>query len=104
MSKQPPDRGPLPPEQLSAARHGFPQRRQLPQFRLILLNNAHLDMMFVVRTVMELTRFCRTEAIHKMWQAHYDGRALILVTHRERAEFFEELFQHRGLKVTIEPT
>jgi ATP-dependent Clp protease adapter protein ClpS len=76
----------------------------LPQFKVILLNDVNLDMMFVVRTVMELTRFCRTEATHKMWQAHYDGRAVILRTHQERAELFVELFLHRGLKVTLEPT
>ena len=45
-----------------------PQRRQLPPFRVVLLNNAAQDMMFIVRTIMELTRLCRAEATHKMWE------------------------------------
>jgi ATP-dependent Clp protease adaptor protein ClpS len=104
MSKPPPDPGPFPQDFRRYSHQGGPPlRRALPQFKVILLNNAELDMMFVVRTVMELTRFCRTEATHKMWQAHYNGRAVILITHRERAELFVELFQHRGLRVAIEP-
>src|SRR5436309_2884266 len=107
MSKHPADRGPFPPDPADFQRHSpynDPPRRRLPQFKLILLNDANLDLMFVVRTVMELTRFCRTEATLKMWQAHYTGRAVILITHLERAELFAELFNHRGLKVTIEPS
>jgi ATP-dependent Clp protease adapter protein ClpS len=103
MSKHPADHGPLSPDPADYSRRP-PARRWLPQFKLVLLNDARLDLMFVVRTVMELTRFCRTEATHKMWQAHYDGRAVLLITHRERAEFFAELFDHRGLKVIIEPS
>jgi ATP-dependent Clp protease adaptor protein ClpS len=80
-----------------------PQRRKLPTYKLILLSDGKIDMMFIVRTVMELTRFCRTEATHKMWQAHYSGRAVLFTTYRERAELFVELFADRGMKVTLEP-
>ena len=59
--------------------------------------------MVVVRTVMELTRFCRDEATHKMWQAHHCGRAILLVTYRERAELYVEQFAERGLTVSLEP-
>jgi ATP-dependent Clp protease adapter protein ClpS len=59
--------------------------------------------MFVVRTVMELTRFCRAEATHKMWEAHHCGRSVLLVTYRERAELYAEQFADRGLPVAIEP-
>jgi ATP-dependent Clp protease adapter protein ClpS len=59
--------------------------------------------MFVVRTVMELTRFCRAEATHKMWEAHHSGRSVLLVTYRERAELYAEQFANRGLPVAIEP-
>jgi ATP-dependent Clp protease adapter protein ClpS len=108
MSKLPADFGPFSPDPAEFRRQTFQDgespRRPLPQFKVILLNNADLDMMFVVRTVMELTRFCRTEATLKMWQAHYNGRAVILITHRERAELFAEQFEHRGLKVALEPS
>jgi ATP-dependent Clp protease adapter protein ClpS len=59
--------------------------------------------MFVIRTVMEVTRFCRAEATHKMWQAHHTGRSVLLVTYRERAELYAEQFAGRGLDVIVEP-
>ena len=77
--------------------------RPLPRYRLILLNNAARDMMFVVRTIMELIRFCREEATHKMWEAHHSGRSLLLLTYRERAELYVEQFAERGLPASVEP-
>lgn len=78
-------------------------RRPLPRYRVVLLNNAQSDMMFIVRTIMELTRFCRAEATHKMWEAHHTGRSQLLVTHKERAELYVEQFAGRSLAVSIEP-
>jgi ATP-dependent Clp protease adapter protein ClpS len=80
-----------------------PPRRRLPAYRLILWADGKNDMMFIVRTVMELTRYCRTEATHKMWQAHYAGQAVLFTTYRERGELFVEQFADRGLRVTLEP-
>src|SRR5919198_4172773 len=80
-----------------------PQRRQPPSYKVVLHHDAAVDLMFVVRTVMELTRFCRAEATHKMWEAHHCGRSLLLVTHRERAELYVDQFASRGLTVVIEP-
>ena len=59
--------------------------------------------MFIVRTVMELTRLCRAEATHKMWEAHHSGRSVLLVTYRERAELYVEQFASRNLCTTLEP-
>jgi ATP-dependent Clp protease adapter protein ClpS len=78
-------------------------RRELPPYKLILLHDATLDIMFVVRSVMELTRFCRAEATHKMWEAHHCGRSLLLVTYKERAELYAEQFASKGIPVVIEP-
>ncbi len=80
-----------------------PQRRMLPPYRVVLLQDARNDLVFIIRTLMELTRFCRAEATNKMWQAHHTGRAVILVTYRERAELFAEQFTKRGLDVIVEP-
>jgi len=77
--------------------------RTLTPYRVVLLQDARNDLMFIIRTIMELTRFCRDEATHKMWQAHHTGRSVILVTYRERAELFAELFVSRGLDVIVEP-
>ena len=78
-------------------------RGNVPRFKLVLLYNSECDLMHVVRTVMELTRFCRAEATHKMWQAHHSGRSLLLTTYKERAELYVEQFASKGLTVSIEP-
>jgi ATP-dependent Clp protease adapter protein ClpS len=80
-----------------------PQRRQLPPYKVILHQDPTIDLMFVIRTVMELTRFCRAEATHKMWEAYHCGRSVLLVTYKERAELFVEQFTSKGLTVSIEP-
>ena len=79
------------------------QPRQLSRFKVILLRDAINDLMFIVRTVMELTRLCRAEATHKMWEAHHSGRSVILVTYLERAELYVEQFASRNLSTTLEP-
>ena len=75
----------------------------LPPFRVILLDNPAQDLMYIVRTVMELTRLCRIEATHKMWEAHHTGRSQLLVTHKERAELYIDQFWGKGIKVDVEP-
>jgi ATP-dependent Clp protease adapter protein ClpS len=77
--------------------------KPLPRYKVLLLNNAATEMMFVVRTIMELTRLCRAEATHKMWEAHHSGRSTLLVTYRERAELYVEQFASKGLSVAMEP-
>jgi ATP-dependent Clp protease adaptor protein ClpS len=77
--------------------------RQLPRYKLILHRNPSLDLMFVIRSVMELMRFPRAEATHKMWEAHHDGRSILLTTWLERAELYVEQFASRGLDTSIEP-
>ena len=79
-----------------------PVRRQLPPYKVILHKGPGTDLMFVVRSVMELTRFPRAEATYKMWQAHHNGRSILLFTHRERAELYAEQFASKGLTVTVE--
>lgn len=97
---QPTDRSGPPPYK---ARTDDLARRPMPGYRVVLGQIEGQGLMFVVRTVMELTRLCREEATHKMWEAHHCGRSQLLITHRERAELFVEQFADRGLKVTIEP-
>jgi ATP-dependent Clp protease adapter protein ClpS len=81
-----------------------PQReRPLPRYKVILHGDPRTDLMFVVRSVMELTRFPRAEATHKMWEAHHCGRSVLLTTYLERAELYVQQFAARGLTVSIEP-
>jgi ATP-dependent Clp protease adapter protein ClpS len=76
--------------------------RQMQRFKVVLHQDDN-DLMFVVRNVMELTRFPRAEATHKMWEAVHSGRSILLTTYLERAELYVQDFVSRGLKVTIEP-
>jgi ATP-dependent Clp protease adaptor protein ClpS len=107
MSQHPSNRLPIVPG-LTRVSHKLatqsqPAVRPLPRYKVVLLNNAASDMMFVVRTIMELTRLCRAEATHKMWEAHHSGRSVLLTTYRERAELYVEQFADKGVSVSVEP-
>jgi ATP-dependent Clp protease adaptor protein ClpS len=80
-----------------------PPPRQLPRYKVVLHHDSANDLMFVVRSVMELTRFPRAEATHKMWEAHHCGRSVLLTTYLERAELYVQQFASKGLTVTAEP-
>lgn len=92
------------PYPLSANNCPLEKKRTVPRFKVVLLQSAIDDLMFIVRSVMELTRFPRAEATHKMWEAHHCGRSVLLTTYLERAELYVEQFASKGLRVTIEPT
>jgi ATP-dependent Clp protease adaptor protein ClpS len=72
-------------------------------YRVVLHRVAGQGLLHVAAALRELTRFGEAEAMARMWQAHHDGRALILQTHLERAELYREQFAERGLSVSIEP-
>ena len=67
------------------------------------VHEAGQELMGVVRAVMELTRLCREEATHKMWESYHRGQSQLLVTHKERAELYIDQFATLGIRVTIEP-
>jgi ATP-dependent Clp protease adapter protein ClpS len=106
MSQPNADRPDMPrlPSHLSNHHCPLKAQRTLPRYKVILLQNAIDDLMFVVRSVMELTRFPRAEATHKMWEAYHCGRSVLLTTYLERAELYVEQFAGKGLSVTVEPT
>ena len=104
MTLHPPDRPADPPGPRDPSRSPDKRRtRDLPHYKLILHSGGPHDLMSVVRTIMELTRFCRAEATHKMWEAYHSGRSVLLVTYRERAELFAEQFGSKGIPIVIEP-
>jgi ATP-dependent Clp protease adapter protein ClpS len=75
----------------------------LPPWKVLLHNDDKNEIGFVVRTVMELTPLKEQEAELRTVEANDTGVALLLVTHKERAELYQEQFQSKGLTVTIEP-
>ena len=91
----------VPPHEHSSV--NGPVRRSLPRYKVVLHRNPSLDLMFVVRSVMELTRYMRAEATYKMWESYHNGRSILLSTWLERAELYVEQFADKGLVTSIEP-
>ena len=77
--------------------------KPLPPWKVLLHNDDKNEMQFVVRTVMELTPLKQQDAELRTREAHETGVAMLLTTHKERAELYREQFQSKGLTVTIEP-
>jgi ATP-dependent Clp protease adaptor protein ClpS len=77
--------------------------KMLPPWKVLLHNDDVNAMEFVIVTIMELTPLKEQEAVLRTLEAHEDKVALLLVTHKERAELYQEQFQSKGLTVTIEP-
>jgi ATP-dependent Clp protease adaptor protein ClpS len=82
--------------------HEKANARQLPPYKVLLHNDTVNEMGYVVRAIMELTHLGKPEATQRMLEAHNRGLALLLVTHKERAELYMEQFATKKLTVTIE--
>lgn len=77
--------------------------RSLPPYRVLLHNDNMNPMDHVVRSLRRLTPLNTAQATMVMMTAHTRGLALVLVTHKERAELYVEQFRTMKLLVTIEP-
>ena len=75
----------------------------LPPWKVLLHNDDKNSMPYVISSIMELTPLNQQDAEQRMMEAHKTGVALLLVTHKERAELYKDQFQSKGLTVTIEP-
>ena len=74
----------------------------LPPWKVLLHNDDKNDMLFVVEAIVSLTPLNQEAAAVRTLEAHQRGLALLLTTHKERAELYQEQFQSKGLTVTIE--
>ncbi len=84
-----------------APKHKPPQ--MLPPWRVLLHNDDKNSFEHVIGTIVELTPLNKDDAIQRTQEAHETGVALLLTTHKERAELYKEQFQSKSLVVTIEP-
>jgi ATP-dependent Clp protease adaptor protein ClpS len=75
----------------------------LPPWKVLLHNDDKNDILFVVKTITELTPLNEQDAKLRTVEANDTGVALLLTTHKERAELYQEQFQSKGLIVTVEP-
>ena len=76
---------------------------QLPPWKVLLHNDDKNDYGHVIGTIVELTPLNKQEAELRTKEADKTGVALLLTTHKERAELYQDQFQSKGLVVTIEP-
>ena len=75
----------------------------LPPYAVILHNDDHNEMMYVVRSLLLcVPEVSPDEAVQIMIEAHENGRALVIVCPLERAELYRDRLQSRGLTATIE--
>jgi ATP-dependent Clp protease adaptor protein ClpS len=77
--------------------------KQLPPYRVLLHNDDVNTFEHVILSIVKLTSLSAEEAVVRTLEAHETGVALLLVTHRERAELYQEQFASVSLIVTIEP-
>lgn len=77
--------------------------KQLPPYKVILHNDDINTGEHVVLSILKLTSLTVADAELKMREADRTGLSVLLVTHRERAELYEEQFRSFNLTVTIEP-
>ena len=75
----------------------------LPPWKVLLHNDDKSEMGFVIATIVELTPLNEQAAKLRMLEAHETGVALLLTTHKERAELYKDQFESKGLTVSIEP-
>jgi ATP-dependent Clp protease adapter protein ClpS len=75
----------------------------LPPWKVLLHNDDKNNMPDVIEAIVELTPLNKQDAELRTKEAHETGVALLLTTHKERAELYKEQFQSKGLTVTIEP-
>ena len=83
-----------------------PQRvdpKLLPPYKVLLHNDDVNDMEHVISALLKVTPLRMDDAIAKMVEAHKSGLALLLVTHQELAELYQEQLTSLSLTVTIEP-
>lgn len=88
------------------ARKASPRRKPpqpLPPWKVLLHNDDKNSMDYVVATITQLTTLNEQDAELRMKEADRTGVALLLTTHKERAELYQEQFTSKGLVVTIEP-
>ena len=77
--------------------------KMLPPWKVLLHNDDVNSPQFVVESIVELTPLNKHDAELRMKEADQTGVALLLTTHKERAELYKDQFESKGLTVTIEP-
>jgi ATP-dependent Clp protease adaptor protein ClpS len=76
----------------------------LPPYQVVLYNDDVHEMTEVVRAIVRSVNGVGLErATRIMLEAHFSGKARVIVCPKELAELYRERLQTYGLTVTIEP-
>lgn len=87
------------PEELKRLR-----ARLLPPYKVILFNDDHNEMDYVVAVLLRLVNHLTQPAAEEiMLTAHLTGSAVVVVCPKELAEYYRERLLGYGLTATIEP-
>lgn len=77
----------------------------LPPYSVILHNDDHHSMDYVVAALLKSVPSLSTEAaVNIMFEAHHTGRAVVITCPLEQAELYRDRLQSFELGVTIERT
>jgi ATP-dependent Clp protease adaptor protein ClpS len=76
----------------------------LPPWRVMLHNDDHNTFDHVIDALLKtVPSLSPDDAVAITMEAHFSGVALVIVTPKERAEFYRERLESFGLTSTIEP-
>ncbi len=79
-------------------------RRLLPNYLVLLHNDDEHSMDYVVLVLLRtVPRLTAEEATQIMLEAHFKGKAVVVVCPKETAEFYRAGLESYGLTSTIEP-
>lgn len=80
----------------------MPKAEQMPPWKIILHNDDVNTAKYVVNKVQEITKLEEEDAVRKVLEADREGIALLLTTHKEKAELLVEMFDSCLIDVTME--
>lgn len=79
-------------------------KRLIPPYRVVLYNDDHNSMDWVVLAlVRSVPSLSFEQAMQIMFEAHEQGRATVIICPKETAEHYRERIETFKLTVTIEP-
>ncbi len=76
--------------------------KKLPPFKVLLHNDDVNTVDHVIKSIVRLTTLDSQQAVLRTLEAHETGVALLLTTHKERAELYCEQFASLSVTVTME--
>lgn len=79
-----------------------PKIEQLPPWKILLHDDEVNTAEYIVTKVQEITKLDEEKAVKRVLEAHKNGVALLLTTHKERAELLVEMFESSKITVTME--